>query len=88
MSVVKLRHEKAGEAVAEKRASELRGEKLSELSVISPEKRTRSRLGRLGRWAAAALIVVALVWLAVLFLPGLLNQLVGYLLGLLLELAG
>lgn len=91
MSVVKLRHQKAGDDVAEKPTSALRGEKLSELSVTGPQRRTRarrSRGARLGRWVAAILIVVALIWLAVLFLPGLLNRLVGDLLGFLLDLAG
>ena len=77
--MLKLQADIAGEAAPDGTGIGLRGEKLA---VESVEERRPWPLG------VRVLTVVglgALAWLAVLFLPGLLNDLVGFLLGLLLQ---
>ena len=60
-------------------AAILRGEKLTEMSAMGE-----------GRWTIGGRVLAvlgfgALAWLAVLFLPGLVNDVAGFLLGLLLQ---
>ncbi len=76
--MLKLQADITTEAGRERPDAELRGEKLTEVSAEE------------GRWplglrALSVLGLGALAWLAVLFLPGLLTDIAGFLLGLLLQ---
>lgn len=83
MSILKLQADSAGEATPggphDGLGGGLRGEKLAAVSVDTA--------GRwpFGRRVVSILGLAALAWLAVLYLPGLLNDLVGRLLGLLVQ---
>jgi hypothetical protein len=83
MSLVKLDANSAGEAAPGRPhdglPGGLRGEKLAEVSV---DEATRWSFGQR---VLTMLVVAALAWLAVLYLPGLLNDLIGRLLGFLVQ---
>jgi hypothetical protein len=77
--VLELRTDIAGEARPKESDTGLRGE---QLAVVSRAEE--------GRWPLGLRVLIvaglgALAWLAVIFLPGLLNDLLGFLLGLLLQ---
>ena len=77
--MLKLQADIAREAAPEQPGAGLRGANLAQVSVDEG--------GRwpIGRRVLAVLALGALAWLAVLLLPGLVNDLVGFLLGLLLQ---
>jgi UPF0716 family protein affecting phage T7 exclusion len=77
--VLKLQAKTAGEAVSQNSGARLQGE---QLALVSAEEKGKWPLG-LRMLLLVALAVAA--WLAVLYLPGLLTDLAGLLLGLLLE---
>ncbi len=83
MSLLKLDADSAGEAAPggphDSLPGGLRGEKLAEVSV---DEATRWSFGQR---VLAVLVLAALAWLAVLYLPGLLNDLIGRLLGFLVQ---
>jgi hypothetical protein len=77
--VFELQTNIVGEARPKESDAGLRGE---QLAVVSTDE--------VGRWPLGLRVFVvaglgALAWLAVIFLPGLLNDLLGFLLGLLLQ---
>jgi hypothetical protein len=87
MSLLKLHADSAGEAAPDGPhdglpgglSDGLRGEKLAEVSVDEAARWS------FGQRVLTVLGLAALAWLAVLYLPGLLNDLIGRLLGLLVQ---
>ncbi len=78
----KLQAKTAGEAPSRGPQARLEGDRLA---VVSPEEQGKWPLGRRLRVIA---LLAALAWLAALYLPVLLTDLAGLLLGLLLEATG
>lgn len=79
MSVIKLQAKAAGQAAPDGADARLRGEKLAQLSVEEEAK------WPFGVRVLIVLVLGTLAWLAVLLLPGLLNDLVGFLIGALAQ---
>lgn len=77
--MLKLQAKIAGEAAPDEPDVELRGEKLAEVSVEEEQR------WPLGLRVLTVLALGALAWLAVLLVPGLLNDLIGFLVGVLVR---